>query len=140
MAEEAEFFARDPHAASMARIFELAKIDFGRIDYGLLDGEVQVWEINTNPMITARPDTIAPLRLAGQTRIAEEITAAFSAIDSEGSGRRTRVEVPAAARRGLGRVVVRRIVSTASRWMNRGRKGRVWRALTAWTRTPVPTA
>ena len=48
-AERDEYLKANPHAREIARIFELARIDFGRIDYGLLDGRPQVWEINTNP-------------------------------------------------------------------------------------------
>jgi hypothetical protein len=137
VAEEAGFLATHPHAAILARIFELAQIDYGRIDYALLDGAVQVFEINTNPMITARPGTIFAARLPGQTWAAQQLAAAFAGIDSEETGQLARVEIPAAARRGLTRVVARRTVSTASRWLNRGRKGRVWRALTGLaTRQP----
>src|SRR5262249_32517054 len=95
VAEEAEFFARDPHAAALARIFALAKIDFGRIDYGVKDGAIQVWEINTNPMITARPEKIAPLRMAGQQWAAEQIGAAFTAVDTIQGRRSIPVDVPA---------------------------------------------
>lgn len=50
-AERDEYLKANPHATEIARIFELARIDFGRIDYGLLDGKPQVWEINTNPTV-----------------------------------------------------------------------------------------
>jgi len=44
----------NPHESWLRETFALARIDFGRIDYGLLDGVPQVWEINTNPTL-ARP-------------------------------------------------------------------------------------
>jgi hypothetical protein len=50
-AEEIEFATTNPHADQLQHIFKLAKIRFGRIDYGCLEGKVQVWEINTNPMM-----------------------------------------------------------------------------------------
>jgi hypothetical protein len=53
--EEVAYFNHHPHESQLRRIFDLAKINFGRIDYGCLDGKVQVWEINTNPM-TLGPD------------------------------------------------------------------------------------
>jgi hypothetical protein len=37
------------HAAVLARAFQLAGIDFGRADFGLLGGRAQIFEINTNP-------------------------------------------------------------------------------------------
>lgn len=49
--EERDYIASDPHQKQLANIFQLAGIDFGRIDYGIKDGRVQVWEINTNPML-----------------------------------------------------------------------------------------
>ena len=41
----------NPHEAELRAIFKLARIDYGRIDYGIKDGQIQVWEINTNPML-----------------------------------------------------------------------------------------
>lgn len=53
--EECEFIRENSHAAEIKNVFDLAKIEYGRIDYGLLDGRVQVWEINTNPTIGGPP-------------------------------------------------------------------------------------
>ena len=52
LAEEREFIRTDPYHAQISEIFELAGIDYGRMDYGILDGKIQVWEINSNPNIT----------------------------------------------------------------------------------------
>ncbi len=52
--EEQAFMAENPHEQELRQIFKLANIEYGRIDYSLLDGKVQVWEINTNPMIVRR--------------------------------------------------------------------------------------
>ena len=35
--------------------FALANIDYGRIDYGIVDGQVQTFEINNNPSVLTRP-------------------------------------------------------------------------------------
>ena len=61
--EELEYVQKNPHAEWLRETFTLAKIRYGRIDYGLLDGEPQVWEINTNPII---------IRLASAGPIPEE--------------------------------------------------------------------
>jgi len=53
--EEREYIRRNPHADELAHIFRIARIDYGRIDYGLLDGRIQVWEINTNPSTGGPP-------------------------------------------------------------------------------------
>ena len=35
----------------MRKIFDLASIEYGRADCGVVDGKIQVYEINTNPDI-----------------------------------------------------------------------------------------
>jgi hypothetical protein len=49
--EERDYVAGNPHEQQLRPLFELAGIDYGRIDYGFRDGRIQVWEINTNPTI-----------------------------------------------------------------------------------------
>ena len=76
-----------PFSEQIMAVFDMAQIDYGRIDYGVLNGRVQVFEINTNPSIVpverttkAINDSRGPHRL----RFAEELEAAFEAIDDEG--------------------------------------------------------
>jgi hypothetical protein len=59
IARERDFLESNPHESWLREMFALARIDYGRIDYGLLDGLPQVWEINTNPTL-ARPSRSAP--------------------------------------------------------------------------------
>jgi hypothetical protein len=54
LAEELDYGAKNPHEARLREVFRLARIDYGRMDYGVLDGAVQVWEINTNPTIRSK--------------------------------------------------------------------------------------
>jgi hypothetical protein len=49
--EELDYVEANPDEAQLRELFELARVDYGRIDYSRLDGELQVWEINTNPTI-----------------------------------------------------------------------------------------
>jgi hypothetical protein len=59
---EREFVMSSPHEAEIARIFDIAGIDYGRIDYGVRqDGGLHVFEINTNPN-SAVPQNVAPER------------------------------------------------------------------------------
>jgi hypothetical protein len=54
-------YLRDnPDEKELRKIFALAHIDFGRIDYAFKDGKIQVWEINTNPMIIDVPSEMRP--------------------------------------------------------------------------------
>ncbi len=49
--EEQEYVQKNPHESSLKEIAKIARIDYGRIDYSMLNGVPQVWEINTNPGI-----------------------------------------------------------------------------------------
>jgi hypothetical protein len=50
LAEELDYVRANPHAAPLLEICRTARIAWGRVDYSLLDGRIQVWEINTNPL------------------------------------------------------------------------------------------
>ena len=56
LGEELSYVEQNPHRQQLDAIFRAAKIDFGRIDYGIKDGQIQVWEINTNPRIATGED------------------------------------------------------------------------------------
>ena len=49
--EELEFVSQNPHQEQLRKIFDLANVEYGRIDYAIKDGRVQTWEINLNPTI-----------------------------------------------------------------------------------------
>ena len=58
--EEIRSYCRtNPHREEILSLFDQAGIGFGRIDYSMLDGRVQVWEINTNPLVLKAPDQYA---------------------------------------------------------------------------------
>jgi hypothetical protein len=46
---ELEYVRTNPHADQLEEIRRIAGVGYGRIDYGVLDGRVQTWEINLNP-------------------------------------------------------------------------------------------
>src|SRR5581483_1967617 len=45
------YIERNPHRDTLRDIFRRAGVDYGRIDYSILEKKLQVWEINTNPMV-----------------------------------------------------------------------------------------
>ena len=58
--EELGIIRENPFAEPLRRAFEIAGIEYGRADFGLVGGSVQVYEINTNPTLkpgTQHPDT-----------------------------------------------------------------------------------
>lgn len=89
--EEYRYIRDNPHAAEVARIFEIAGIDYGRIDYGLLGERVQVWEINTNPTFGPGPhgrssdaasQRFRDLQAPGKRLFYDRFEECLSAIDS----------------------------------------------------------
>ncbi len=49
IAEEQAYCELNPHPALVMPVFEAGHIEFGRIDYGFVDGQFCLYEINTNP-------------------------------------------------------------------------------------------
>jgi hypothetical protein len=49
--EEQDFMDRNPHQEMLRQVCAMADIQYGRVDYGMLNGVPQIWEINTNPSI-----------------------------------------------------------------------------------------
>ncbi len=52
-AAEQLYVDTNPHEAALRRIFHIARIEYGRIDYAVVDERIQVFEINTNPAAPA---------------------------------------------------------------------------------------
>ena len=55
MAEAEAYRIENPHADQLMEIFRIAGIAYGRIDYAVVDGRIQVFEINTNPTVIGHP-------------------------------------------------------------------------------------
>ena len=49
IANEHAFISQNLYADVIRRAFELAKIDYGRADFAIVNGKPQIYEINTNP-------------------------------------------------------------------------------------------
>jgi hypothetical protein len=108
--QELAFVETNPHEAALRRVFELAGIDYGRADYGLMDGAVQVWEINLNPTIgrlQSRHDSLPPAVTALRERVKatfhERLQAAFIALDGPDDEREALVPIAPALRSRLRR-------------------------------------
>jgi hypothetical protein len=95
VSEELEYLAGDPHAAWLRETFALARINYGRIDYGLLDGRPQVWEINTNPTISRaasadpRTEEQKQLRTLVRQHFHPRFQVAWGVVDSPADPNRT---------------------------------------------------
>jgi hypothetical protein len=88
--EEQEYLRANPHEAWIREMFELAGIDYGRIDYGYSEGKPQVWEINTDPTIgrhrlpRAERERYRPMRKSDRESFQEQFQAAFRNLDVAG--------------------------------------------------------
>lgn len=78
LAEERAYLEANPHEERLRELARRAAIDYGRFDYALLDGEIQVWEINTNPGILSPTIELRPYQLANHRWFAERIEAVFA--------------------------------------------------------------
>lgn len=47
--EELDYVRENPHADHVRKVFQMAETDFGRIDYCVMNGRIETFEINTNP-------------------------------------------------------------------------------------------
>jgi hypothetical protein len=79
--EERAYLEENPHAAALREVFGTARIDYGRVDYGLADGALQVWEINTNPLTVSFRHAGGPARKPVQSQFAERFAEALRALE-----------------------------------------------------------
>lgn len=81
LAEELQYIESNPHAAQLLEVCRHAGIGYGRIDYSLLDGSIQIWEINTNPMVITPAGPGVDPRTPVHTRFTDLLDDAISGID-----------------------------------------------------------
>jgi hypothetical protein len=88
-AEELEHLHSDEDLDALRRVFEIADIQYGRIDYGKLDGRIQVWEINTNPSLAGPISDLKPEREHVHALFATRMNRCLADLDAKGpeSGR-----------------------------------------------------
>ena len=79
---EQEFVKANWNADVLWRVFEIAGIEYGRADWGLVGGKVQVYEINTNPDLSADPGTTNPTRIATLAMSTKKLCDSFAALEN----------------------------------------------------------
>ena len=85
MLQEKQAFTRDnPHADDLMKIFNMANIEYGRIDYAFKDGRMQIWEINTNPILIKAKEEYDATVLHIKEELAVKIRAGLSALNQQG--------------------------------------------------------
>ena len=81
ISRQREFLETNPHATALLETFNLAHLEYGRCDYSVINGRLQVWEINSNPIIMRAREEYPPVSLANQEFFAHKIRPAFEAVD-----------------------------------------------------------
>jgi tetratricopeptide (TPR) repeat protein len=83
--EELEILRTNPFAQSMKDVFENAEIDYGRVDFGLVDDRPCVYEINTNPAISGPYHHPIPQRVESMELGWKGLLSALKTIDEPDS-------------------------------------------------------
>ena len=84
--DEMQAVKENRHAAGIAGHFKAAGISFGRADFTLVKGKVEVYEINTNPNNSLILDHPFPLRVETDALFHQRLAEAMRAIDTETGG------------------------------------------------------
>lgn len=92
--EEYDMVKTNQFAAALRPAFELAKVEFGRVDFSIVDGAPQVYEINTNPSISLIDDHPFEIRLKTDAIFNERFVRAFKTLDSPDSKGMLKVNHP----------------------------------------------
>jgi hypothetical protein len=64
--EENAIVRQNPYGELLRSAFEMANISYGRADFGIVDGKVQIYEVNTNPYV--RPQQSHPFPIRNNTQ------------------------------------------------------------------------
>jgi hypothetical protein len=81
--EESAYLDGNPHTDALLECARHARISYGRIDYALLDGRPQIWEINTNAALVSAPGADSPQRAALHSKFANMYTTAMLQLDEQ---------------------------------------------------------
>jgi hypothetical protein len=92
--EKTAYYDENPYREQLMEVFKLAGIEYGRVDYGVKDGRVQIWEINTAPQFSlGKPDQYTGDRLALHERVASALAEAFEEIGQPTNDQRVPIKL-----------------------------------------------
>ena len=86
IADEHDAVTSNRFAGDLARIFDVAGIEFGRADHAVSEGRMAVYEINTNPYIGPYVPDPKPLRFRTQSLARRRLAEALESIDCKDGG------------------------------------------------------
>ena len=83
--DELRIVQDNPYGPAVAQAFEVADIEYGRVDFGIVGGEVQIYEINTNPHLKLASEHPSPVRVESCRLFARNFLGALKGINSQSS-------------------------------------------------------
>ncbi|MFN3230859.1 MAG: hypothetical protein ACE363_01725 [Alphaproteobacteria bacterium] len=92
--EDYERIQSYPYTDAIMAIFEAAKLDYGRIDFGIVDGRIETYEINTNPWMGMPNVHPVPLRITATEKVRQLYASALTDLDTEGPEKRIALDHP----------------------------------------------
>jgi hypothetical protein len=81
LAEQAAEWFSTAHVGALRELADLAGVRYGRFDYAVVDGQLRIWELNTNPRLLYTPDGYTEEVLLLRRPLADRITAALDRLD-----------------------------------------------------------
>lgn len=69
-----------PHAAHVRAVFDHAGLVFGRMDFGIVAGRIETYEINTNPFLPAPRPHPDPSRTQTMQQMQDRLADALAAL------------------------------------------------------------
>lgn len=110
------------HAAHLDKVFALAGIDFGRVDYAIVNGRFEVYEINTNPTISGsglpQPGKKRIRRPERAARFSRMVVEGFRALNTPHSrGGAIRFELPKPVFQRFTALDIKSRITLALRWV-----------------------
>jgi hypothetical protein len=82
---EQKFVSEKWYADVVGRAFSVAGIEYGRADFGIVDNRLEIYEINTNPHISADPGSPSPTRRTTLAMATKKFCEALAALDQSNS-------------------------------------------------------
>ncbi len=82
-----------PYEAILRQVFDIAKIEYGRVDIGRYQGQPQFYEINTNPTVGFDTEHTSPARVRSREQFVLNYTEAMRALDQSGPRGGAKIEM-----------------------------------------------
>ncbi len=92
--DELRIMREDPWHDALARVFALAGVEYGRADFGLLEGAPQIYEINTNPVVSFGAEHPFPARLESYRLLREHYLEGLARLDASPPGAEATLSSP----------------------------------------------